>query len=309
MTPEEKSTAKAAAVAAAKAVAQKKLAAKKAEQEAAESMPPKKEDMTDDEKKQAAKAAAIAAAKAKAAALKEQKLGNGDSTKNGEQQKSEKVKKDLAVSKRSTRVSKKMAWSIILFVIVILGSSSALAMKVFVWNGYDEGTKLEKHYRDNIQKLKENPDDLDVRYDLLVALYNKGLLEEARGQLEYILNHAEKDSKLMWKSMYYKALYASLDGDKERAIQTFNDYLKKYPNHGEAWLNIGFLYYSIGDYDKAAGAAGKAGVFLPDSPDIPYLYGILSLKDSKVKEAKLMFEKALELDANHQKSIDILETL
>ena len=95
------------------------------------------------------------------------------------------------------RISKKMAFSVIFLVTLVLTSSSAFATELLAWNDYNAGTQLEKQYRTNVQKLKENPENLRVRYELLTAMYRKGLHNEAKTQLQYILDHAPADSEIV----------------------------------------------------------------------------------------------------------------
>lgn len=305
MTEEEKKAAKkAAAIAAAKAAREKREAASGSAtsvQDAPSQVKPLNE-MTEEEKKAAKKAAAIAAARARAAQPVSASPGTSQT-----KAKPSSDKQEAAVTEK--RISKKMALSVILFAAVILASSSAFAMKLLNWNDYNDGTQLEKQYRANIEKLKENPQDLQVRYELLVAMYKKGLHDEAKTQLSYILAHASADSKVMLDSSYYKALYDSLSGKNEEAIATYQQFLKANPGNGEAWLNLSYLQYSIGHYEEAAITLGTAGVLLPTSPEVPYLRGMLFMKNGKEKEAEVMFKKAIELDRDHQKSIDMLKTL
>lgn len=312
MTPEEKAAAKAAAVAAAKAAAKAKLETAAGAAVAVLERPEEKplSEMTDEEKK-AAKAKAIAAAKA--AAKAKLTAADGDAKAVAAMKaKGEQAKEDSRAHEqqnKAKRISKKMAFTVILFVTVVLASSSAFAMKLFVWNDYNDGTQLEKQYRANMQKLKETPEDLQVRYELLMAMYSKGLHEEAKVQLEYIMDHAPKDSEIMLSSIYYKALFASLAGQYEEAIAAYQQFLKAHPENGEAWLNFSFLQYSTGQYEEAAISLGTAGVLVPGSPEVPYLHGMLFIKKEQKKEAEVMFKKALELDSNHQKSSDMLKKL
>ncbi|CAK4847614.1 unnamed protein product [Aphanomyces euteiches] len=207
------------------------------------------------------------------------------------------------------KISRKMALSIIFFVAVVLVSSSAFLMKLMVWNGYNEDTKVEKQFRANIQKLKVSPEDLQVRYELLTTMYKKGLHDEAKAQLQYILEHAAEGSDILAKTLYYKALYLSIGGKNEEALAAYQQILKLDSSNGEAWMNVSYLYYSLGQYSEAASAAGKAGLFLPKSPEVPYMFGLLSLKEEQTGEAEVMFKKAIQMDSHHQKSLEMLKQL
>ncbi len=167
------------------------------------------------------------------------------------------------------RISKKMAFSVIFLVTLVLTSSSAFATELLAWNDYNAGTQLEKQYRTNVQKLKENPENLRVRYELLTAMYRKGLHDEAKTQLQYILDHAPADSEIVLNSIFYKGLYHSLTGQNEEAIAAFQQFLASNPRSGEAWLNLSYLYYSTGQYEEAANSVAQARLLLPKLPDVP----------------------------------------
>lgn len=167
------------------------------------------------------------------------------------------------------RISKKMAFSVIFLVTLVLTSMSAFATELLAWNDYNAGTQLEKQYRKNVQKLKENPENLQARYELLTGMYRKGLHNEAKTQLQYILDHAPSDSEIVLNSIFYKGLYHSLAGQNEEAIAAFQQFLTSNPRSGEAWLNLSNLFYSTGQYEKAANCITQAGLLLPKSPDMP----------------------------------------
>jgi len=285
-----KAQAKAAALAAAKAAAKGNTGAANAATAPAADAP------TD--AKAQARAAALAAAKAKAA-------GKAPAAK----QPALTVAPALGAKAAPKRMSAKMALSIIIFVMVILLSSGAFVVKLLVWNDYNSATQMEKLYRANIEKLKTHPEDLEVRYELLSAMYRKGQHDAARLQLQYIEEHAAPDSELLIKSMYYKGLYLSMDNQYEEALEAYDRFLQSYPASGEALVNVGYVYYSLGRYEEAGMMIGKAGVFLPRSPEVPCLFGMLALKNDRKAEAELMFTKALELDSRHAKSLEMLKTL
>lgn len=330
MTPEEKAAEKANRLAQAKAAVQAKAEVAKAqmpsepaaelianEETSAAETAPKSEPSIED-KKAAIKAKAIALAKEKAAAAKARPAESGTSVLQEvipavqEPPTQEPLKQPISDKPPKPlvkKMSKKMALSIIFFVVVVLVSSSAFLMKLMIWNGYNEGTKLEKQFRANIQKLKVAPEDLQLRYELLTAMYKKGLHEEAKTQLQYILEHAAEGSDIRTKTLYYKALYLSIGGKNEEALAVYQQILKSDSTNGEAWMNVSYLYYSLGQYGEAASAAGKAGLFLPKSPEVPYMFGLLSLKEEQPKEAEVMFKKAIQLDSHHQKSLEILKQL
>ena len=88
--------------------------------------------------------------------------------------------------------------------------------------------------------------------------------------------------------MYY------LKQDNEKAIATTLKALDDDPAFGAAWDNLGQIYYSMGDREKALENFEKAVSFKANLPDSLYFLGVMAEENGDTAAAKLYFERARE---------------
>ena len=75
---------------------------------------------------------------------------------------------------------------------------------------------------------------------------------------------------------------------------------------------MGFVLYKVGSLGEAERLLTRAVAMLPDEAEIHYHLGYVMLARSRNAEAKAEFQKALELNPNHEeapKVRDLLRTL
>ena len=129
--------------------------------------------------------------------------------------------------------------------------------------------------------IEKNPDNIDVRNDLIMALSNAGDFEAAQAEAQEILRRDPENASVYraLSSMYFqqdklalsqlsneKALSISdadpgiynnmgvtyvLQKDPQRAIERFKTAIKLNPKHFEANMNLGFIALDSGDYTLA----------------------------------------------------------
>ncbi len=73
--------------------------------------------------------------------------------------------------------------------------------------------------------------------------------------------HASKREELQIASIYYSLV----TGEAEKAIQTYEFWAQSYPRDASAYINLGFVYSNLGQYEKAMEATREALRLNPNS--------------------------------------------
>jgi tetratricopeptide (TPR) repeat protein len=80
--------------------------------------------------------------------------------------------------------------------------------------------------------------------------------------------HASELEKLMISSTYYR----NVTGELDKAAQTFQEEIENYPREWDGYIELGTVFASQGQWEKAAQITRKASRLAPDKSVAPYLW-------------------------------------
>ncbi|MFN7249980.1 MAG: tetratricopeptide repeat protein [Anaerobacillus sp.] len=206
-------------------------------------------------------------------------------------------------------ISKKMSLAIITFIILVVVSSGLLILKIVLWNDYDVTTYYEKDYRKSMETIKKDPNDLQARLSLLEGFYRKNQFEDAEVQIEYIVENADEQFPHLNKVKYYRALLNAKKGDFDKAIEDFSEIVKTDVTNGDAWLSLGHVYYSIGEYERSIEAVSVAEELLKTSAEPIYLKSLILFVNGEFDTSQILLERALSIDPLHLNSQELLSRI
>jgi tetratricopeptide (TPR) repeat protein len=141
--------------------------------------------------------------------------------------------------------------------------------------------------------LDQNRDSVDLLFQL-GALYDKmGEFEKMVTQMKEVLR-LEPDHADALNYLGYS--YADRGTRLEEALQLIQKAMSLKPNMGYITDSLGWLYFKLGQYDKAAVELEKANQLTPDDPVITEHLGDSYFKLHRIEKAIELYEKALKLD-------------
>jgi tetratricopeptide (TPR) repeat protein len=68
------------------------------------------------------------------------------------------------------------------------------------------------------------------------------------------------------------------------------------PYNVDLWLNWSFVFYELGEFEKASNLVEEGINFLPEEAELYYRNAVYLIKEGKYKEAFLFLENGLTLD-------------
>jgi serine/threonine protein kinase/Tfp pilus assembly protein PilF len=171
-------------------------------------------------------------------------------------------------------------------------TSSLEALKAYSLafkTGYDKGPAAALPYDHRAIELDPN---FAMGYDAVGIDYTN-LSELGRASEYYtkafqLREHASEREKLQITADYY----SDVTGELDKAAQIFQEEIDSYPRDASGYTNLGAMFASEGQYEKAAELERKA---LPLAPDIGALYANLaehSLAQQRFDETRQMIHKA-----------------
>jgi len=152
--------------------------------------------------------------------------------------------------------------------------------------------EAEKHYKD---VLKQRPDFSAAAVNLGVLALNAGDMPKAQSILQAAVDIYPDDpeSRAHLASAYVKM------GDTSRAIQFARESLYRDPQNLSAYKAMMEAYLSAKQYDLLRLVAARIRDVRKDEPDISYYLGLAALGEGKDADAKVLFQRTLELHAGH----------
>ncbi|MDP3582164.1 MAG: hypothetical protein Q8S39_09530, partial [Ignavibacteria bacterium] len=161
----------------------------------------------------------------------------------------------------------------------------------------DKGTQeyaIDRYYR----LLEKNPENDDVRFDLLTELINNNRYEEAFQQLQYLQPiHAEEDK---FKSLF-KTVTDYRDSTFNRDVNHYTEILKENPADKEAVLKLADAYANLFYYDSAIEVLSEYILDIPDNQDLDvrYKYAKYTAWNYEWEKSIAELTKLLEQDPNN----------
>lgn len=164
--------------------------------------------------------------------------------------------------------------------------------QTFIYLGLYEAIKREdydkiKLYADMLSK--NNPEPLYLA-EAITWFYNKGYTQDAKVLLEQSLKQLPHE--LSFILMYAEVLQNEEGADLQVVLDLLKDYIKKYPQDHNAYVELGVVYYKLFQYDNAY----KALLQIPEKERVSsvYLYmGICLEKMKRYGEAEKYFKRLL----------------
>jgi tetratricopeptide (TPR) repeat protein len=158
---------------------------------------------------------------------------------------------------------------------------------------YEKEDQLEKALSTLKRGLEKNQHDVDIHFQL-GALYDK------MGDYDKMV--AEMKEVLRLNPDYADALnylgysYSDRGIHLEEALKLIQKAMELKPNMGYITDSLGWIYYKLGDYERAVIELEKANQLTPDDSTITEHLADGYLKLSRVEKAIEFYEKALRLD-------------
>lgn len=132
---------------------------------------------------------------------------------------------------------------------------------------------------------KEYPDDYIVQYERLFALYHLEKYEEVAAGAKKLIKH--KDATPVVFQMYGNVV--DILGKPKEAIKIYKKGLKRFPDAGYLYLEIGNVHVSQNDYAAALASFNKGIDVQPDFSSNYYRAGLLYLCTEEAKVWGLVY--------------------
>lgn len=199
---------------------------------------------------------------------------------------------------------------ITLFVAILIGLSATAQDYESLRNAFSKSYELENEgdYTKAINVLKEvyNADSYEVNLRLGWLNYNAGMYTESA-------SYYRKAVKLMPHSIEAKfglALPVYAQGNVDEVMNIYKDILKIAPQNYTANYRMGNIYYGREDYSTAYKYFEKIVNMHPFDYDALHMFAWTNLKMGKVREAKVLFNKALmnrPEDSSAKQGLDLIK--
>jgi len=158
---------------------------------------------------------------------------------------------------------------------------------------YEKENQLEKVLETLKKGLDQNKEDIELHFQL-GAIYDKlGDFDKTVIQMKEVLrlnpNHADALNYLGYS-------YADRGIHLEEALQLIQKAMALKPNMGYITDSLGWVYFKLGDYEKAMIELEKANQLTPDDPIITEHLADGYSRLKKIERAIEFYEKAQKLD-------------
>lgn len=173
------------------------------------------------------------------------------------------------------------------------------AVKLMDSGNVDESIKL----LEEAQNL--DPNRFDYPYELAYAYYLKEDYNEVIKILEGVINHKDVNDRL------FQLLGNSYDmiGEPEKALETYDKGLEKFPNSGAIYLEKGNVYWMKKEYEKALLFYEKGIEVAPQFPSNYYRATLLYCNSSEEVWGMIYGEIFMNLEPNSKRTAEISKLL
>jgi len=182
---------------------------------------------------------------------------------------------------------------------------------------YDYGTILNT-IEENVRKAKyDEAADLcdlllqsfsksnEVHYLRAILNHKAGRLSKSMEDYKFIIDNQGGDAKVFNN---IGVIYAS-GKDNERAVEMFNKAVEKNAEIPEIHYNLAFLFLQAKDYNGAISEYNKVITKEPDSIDALYNLSVAYAKNGDYPAAKDRLQKILAIDSNDESAKQALDAL
>ncbi|MBF0104128.1 MAG: tetratricopeptide repeat protein [Deltaproteobacteria bacterium] len=154
--------------------------------------------------------------------------------------------------------------------------------------------------------LKIRPSDDDAHFNLGNAFYK---LRDYQKAIAHYVKALSLNPNL--EDVYYNLALAYLqNGQHQESLEQFNKIVTAQPDHkrkADACFEMANIYFRLKDFDRAARYYQMVIDVNPKMADAHYNLGIIYLNKGERALAKTRFEKAVDIDPAHQKSLNALK--
>lgn len=173
------------------------------------------------------------------------------------------------------------------------------AIKLMDEGKFDESIQL----LEDAQKL--DPDDIKYPYELGYAYYAKHEYKLASKFLDDLLKHKDANDRV------YQLLGNCYDnlGKSDKAIETYEAGLKKFPNSGNLHLEMGIMFMGKKEYNKAIDYYEKGIEVAPKFPSNYYWAAKLYCSSSEEVWGMIYGELFMNLERNSKRTSEISKLL
>ena len=158
---------------------------------------------------------------------------------------------------------------------------------------YEKENQLQKALAILKNGLDRNKEDVDIHFQL-GAIYDK------LGDFEKMVAHMKEIFRLSPDHAdalnYLGYSYADRGIQLEEALELIQKAMALKPNMGYITDSLGWVYFKLGDYGRAAIELEKANQLTPDDPVITEHLADSYIKLSQFQKAMELYQKALNLD-------------
>ena len=169
----------------------------------------------------------------------------------------------------------------------------------------EDGGKMDEAIKLLEESQKLDPDNFNYPYELAYAYYEKKDFKKATKYLEGILSYKDINDRV------YQLLGNCYDNQKkgDKAIETYEEGLKKFPNSGNLYLEMGVMQLGKKDYNKALGYYEKGIEVAPKFPSNYYWAAKIYCSSTEEVWGMIYGEIFMNLERNSQRTSEISKLL
>jgi tetratricopeptide (TPR) repeat protein len=156
--------------------------------------------------------------------------------------------------------------------------------------GGERLTEAVAHLR---RALELEPQQYDVRFELIAGYRAQGDAAQASTQLDFLRDARPSDPRVF----YVSALLAADRNDLQAAIKDFKEALHRDPSLAGAWQDMGLAYIKLQRWPEAVEAFAELAARQPDSVDAAYFYALSLFNAGRVTDAEREDRRTLRLNA------------
>ncbi|MFH1628431.1 MAG: tetratricopeptide repeat protein, partial [Pseudomonadota bacterium] len=166
---------------------------------------------------------------------------------------------------------------------------------------------FEEAERSFKKALRLEPKNMEFQYYLAVTYVR---LKKDEAALEIFESLIKKDAKNYFKAYYDIAGIYSREGAYQKALDTLNIAEKAEPDNPRVFLEKGYVYKNLKEYDQAIKCFNRAKALDPKESQLAYyMIAAVNLEREEFDKADLMFKKAIEIAPKTPLAQSALQTL